>query len=530
MAGKRPSEELRFEFEQPAEDGSRERDAPAAERARRLRGVRLARQALEADEAAARPDPSSASSPALVGAAPDSAYSVAALYERLHLAFSTEFPDEIWVMGEIRKVSVSNGNRYIELADPDGASVGSAAPQGPRWGSPAYYGNNRQRGSMLEVACWRREWPTIAAELDAVGVELAPGLVVRVRGRIDASDLSSRIRLSLSDLDVEALVGRIAASRRRLLATLEREGVIDANRNRPVPLVPLRVGIVTSARSEAHRDFAGQLQRSGFAFETLLESSLVQGPDAPLQIAAALRRLRLRELDLVVLVRGGGARGDLAAFDHEVVARAILDAPYPVWTGIGHTGDESVADLVAHRAFPTPTKVGEAVVERVASYLEGVHGRAAHLVQGAERVLDGAAQVAVQHRSELARAARHELLVADGALVRARGRLERGATLVVERCAQQLELRAARADQLAGSVLAGAESHTKRQRALLRAFDPHRQLERGWSLTRDAQGRIVRSVDQVARGDEIVTLVADGSVVSEARSARKAGGRMEAES
>ena len=133
--------------------------------------------------------------------------------------------------------------------------------------------------------------------------------------------------------------------------------------------MPLHVGVVTSPGSEAHRDFVGQLDRSGFAFQVYFEATLVQGAEAPDQIAAALTRLRLSPIDLAVVVRGGGARGDLAAFDSEPVASAIATAPFPVWTGIGHTGDRSVADEVAHRAMITPTQCGEAVVGRVAEYV-----------------------------------------------------------------------------------------------------------------------------------------------------------------
>jgi exodeoxyribonuclease VII large subunit len=502
-------------------------------RERRMQGLQLARQALEqasAREEGLRDDavdaPPAMRPVVLPGAASDTALGVGAFYEHVRQALRMQFPDEIWVTGEVRKVSVSKGHRFVELADHEAASSSTGAPRGApgragRWGNPPSPYGSRQNTAVLEVVCWSREWPTIAAALDAVGIELTSGLVVRVRGRVSVWDGGSKIRLSMADLDVEALVGGIAAARRKLLATLEAEGVIGANRRLPVSPVPLRIGLVTSARSEAHRDFMSRLEGAGLAFSVKLEHSLVQGPDAPLQIAAALRRLQGRDLDLIALVRGGGAKGDLAAFDHEAVARAIVGSRHPVWTGVGHTGDESVADRVANRAFVTPTACGEAIVDTVAAYLEGISARSRRLAVQAERALHSATRDVAARRSDLARAARHELTLAEGSLGQARGRLERGAALVVERCRASLERRAGRVLVQSTGLLATADGRLAQQRALLAAFDPKRQLERGWSLTRRPDGSIVRSIDQVAPEDEIVTVVSDGSIVSEARAVRR---------
>ncbi|HLI44204.1 MAG TPA: exodeoxyribonuclease VII large subunit [Acidimicrobiales bacterium] len=523
MAGRRAVEELRFDFGANPAPAAPPEPSPA-ERELRVRGLEQARRALEQGGGAASAEGGSASPPAPLpspGTAPEAAYTVAGFYARLGRAFANEFPDEIWVVGEIRKVNVvARGHRFIELGDREGeGDLPRVSGASRRW--PPAAGDAGQQAATLDVVCWASAWPPIAAELQAVGLELQPGLVVRVLGRPGTSQRASKVRLTMSGLDVEALVGGIAAARRRLLATLEREGVAEANRRLLAPLVPLRVGLVTSAGSEAHRDFVGQLERSGFAFAVHLESSLVQGPEAPLQIAAALRRLRRRELDLLVLVRGGGAKGDLAAFDHEAVARAIVESPLPVWTGVGHTGDESVADLVAHRSFSTPTKVGEAVVEAVATYFSQTVQRAGRLAIGAGRLLDGAEREAHRRRLELAQAARDELAQAAGDLHDRKRRLELTATLVVERCAAALGRRAGDVESAAARVLSQAEAELERERALLSAFDPRRQLERGWSLTRKGDGTIVRSAGEVAPGDELVTVVADGAITSTALSARR---------
>ena len=153
-------------------------------------------------------------------------------------------------------------------------------------------------------------------------------------------------------------------ARAALLAKLAEEDLLRANADRPMPLVPLRVGLATSDGSAAEADFLDELRRSGFAFRVLRADTRVQGSDAPRSIASAIRMLATHRLDVLALVRGGGARTDLAAFDDEAVARAIAACPVPVVTGIGHEVDTSVADEVAHTAAKTPTACAQLLVAR----------------------------------------------------------------------------------------------------------------------------------------------------------------------
>lgn len=429
------------------------------------------------------------------GETADGALSISEFYDRVKFALRREFPADVWVTGEIRKVTVSKGHRYIELADHH------AAP-------------GERGGATLDVACWSRDWPMIAAELETVGVELTSGLVVRIRGRASVWEAGARLRFTLTELDVEALVGGIAAARRKLLRALDIEGLLDANRCLPVPLVPMRVGVVTSAGSEAYRDFTGQLQRSGLAFDVRLEASLVQGRDAPPQIAAAIRRLHGFEPDVIVLVRGGGAKGDLVAFDSEDVARAIATSRYPVWTGIGHTGDRSVSDEVAQRSLVTPTACGEAVVAAVDAYLTSIVSRAQVVADRGRQVLDACDRQLSTARAALGNAARHELDRATGAVAMARGRAAHGAKLATERSAGALRLRTQRLGSLTRHSLDTSDQRLAHRRQVLEAYDPTRQLARGWSLTRSASGRIIRSVADVGAGDRVVTELADGTMSS----------------
>jgi exodeoxyribonuclease VII large subunit len=448
------------------------------------------------DDTETESETGSAGAPApLPGTTPDAALTVAEFYDRVKLALRSEFPADVWVTGEIRKVSVNKGNRYLELADHDG-------PPG------------RAAGAMLDVACWSRDWPLIGAELKSVGLELTAGLVVRIRGRVGVWDGAAKLRFSMTDLDVAALLGGIAAARRKLLLALEREGLLDANRRLPVPIVPIRIGVVTSAGSEAYRDFIGQLERSGYRFDVRLEACAVQGTEAPGQLATAIGRLQQFRPDVIVLVRGGGGKGDLAAFDHEIVARAIATSRHPIWTGIGHTGDRSVADEISQRALITPSGCGEALVAAVTAYVEGIEARAQAIAGRGRAALDRAGDRVTESRARLSSAARHELDQASSSLVLARSRAVHGALVGIERNRAALDRQAREIARISRHRLQSEEQRLSHLHSVLAAFDPKRQLARGWSLTKTTDGRVLRSVGEVAPADQIVTVFADGNVTS----------------
>ncbi len=279
------------------------------------------------------------------------ALSIAQLYGEIEAALSAAFPRSrrVWVRGEIQSASDQTGKSghcYLDLIDPENS--------GTR-GAPA-----------LKVKCWRTTWGPLRATLAQQGVTLEPGMVVSIRGSIDFYRPKAEVGFVLAELDVTALLGRLAAQRAALIKALQAEGLLERNRTIAVPAVPLHIGLVGSPGTEGYRDFLGQLTSAGFSFKVDVVPVKVQGAQAPRAVANAIRQLS--GCDVVVVVRGGGSKADLAAFDTEVVARAIATSPCPVWTGIGHTGDESVADLVANRSFITPTECGHQLAVTVAGW------------------------------------------------------------------------------------------------------------------------------------------------------------------
>jgi exodeoxyribonuclease VII large subunit len=445
------------------------------------------------------------------------ALSITEFYRRVDRALRTAFPDEVWITGEIRSMKVlPKGHCFIDLVDPTNARDASAP--------------------TLNVKCWSTQWRAVRNTLDRLGITLDAGMVVRVRGEVQFYKARGTVDFILRELDTDALLGKVAAERARLIKALVDEDLFDRQRRLGMSVLPLRVGLVASPDTEGCNDFLGSLRGSGMAFEVVLAPAVVQGKGSPRRLASALSALQHEALDVVVVVRGGGSKADLAAFDHELVARAIATSSIPVWTGIGHTGDQSVADEVANRSFITPTECGQELARLATEYWRNVEEAAGAVARMArEQVLEADRLLAsrqravgigartqldrhtdgLTHRAHTLRGVSRNQLDTHGHRLTARGDVLAGAARRTLKVADGALLgRAERLAPLPERQLVAEHLRIDQWKRLLGAYDYRRQLERGYSVTRDASGRVVRSLSEAGPGSVIRTRLTDGELVS----------------
>jgi exodeoxyribonuclease VII large subunit len=393
------------------------------------------------------------------------------LTAQLEAAFGRRYPH--WVRGEIAKV-YEKGHVYIDLVD-----AGSAASDTKR--------------PVLNTHCWATQWAPIKRKLGEDGVTLKPGQIVNFFGYVDVYAPQGKIGFTITQVDVQSLLGDVARRRLELIARLKSEGLLDANKKVEMPTVALRVGLVASPGTEGYSDFTGQLLNSRFGFEITLVKTAVQGETAPAQIVGAIQTLDDHGVDIICLVRGGGSKGDLACFDDERVARAIAASRTPVLTGIGHTGDESIADLVAHTVAITPTKLGEEIVALVDNwYQRRIRVPTQKVLEATYEILDEATEYAAERRRTMIFAVRDRLRAEQRHLVNTRTNLFTHSR----------------------HVIASGEQLLAAKRQLIDAYDPNRRLAQGWSIVTDGDGRVVKRLSDVQIGQSVNVAVSDGSFVS----------------
>jgi exodeoxyribonuclease VII large subunit len=376
------------------------------------------------------------------------------------------------------------------------------------------------------------------------GAELGNDVEVRIRGRVEVYAPQGRVQLKMTGIDPVFTVGNIAVARERVLRALAADGLLDRNARLTMPVVPLRVGLVTSAGSAAFHDFVEELGASRYAFQVAVVDVRVQGANASRRIVYGLRQMAMRDLDVVVLARGGGSRADLAPFDSDAVARVIAEMPVPVICGVGHETDRSVADEVAHTSCKTPTACAQVLVGQVRGFATRIDTAAERVVvrsraqtSAAQRAVAMAAErVVVRSRARTTsaaravdEAARHLRRGVPAMLARERartdrrqGRVEELARLQVRDASRRLDDCSRRVGELGRVRLREAGFTLDRSAAVVRALDPVRVLERGYSITRDGDGAVVRRVGDVDVGDRVRVQVADGEVVGRVEDVRPA--------
>lgn len=410
---------------------------------------------------------------------------------------SGAFPDDLWVEGQIRNLTRSaNGHAYFTLVEPTAAGVPPRA--------------------QVSVALLAAERRHVNAQLTRAGgaVRMDDGIEVRIQGRLRWYGPRGTLQLRMHGIDPTFTLGRLQADRDRILAALATEGLLDANGARPLPPVPLRIGLVTSRGSAAHADVMAQLEASGIGFHVRFADARTQGADCGPSVLRALRRLTAEQVELVLLVRGGGARTDLAGFDTDVVARAIAAMPVPVFTGIGHETDRSIADEVAHTALKTPTAAAAAAVDRVRAFSATIDHHGAHIARAASSAL-AAAHAGVEHRSRrTARAGRRTLDRSAARLDEIARRTGRAGRRSLHRADHVLLARTQDITRRAGRSLADAERTVTGLDARARAHDPSRALARGWTITTTALGDPINRVADLAEGTSLVTRFVDGVATS----------------
>jgi exodeoxyribonuclease VII large subunit len=367
-----------------------------------------------------------------------------------------------------------------------------------------------------------------------LGIVPEDGQVFVFRGRVELWQ-SGQLSLVVDFIQFDD-VGRLRAQLEAVKRRLELEGAFATERKRPLPFLPRAVALVTSPTGAVIHDLQETILDRYPNMAILVYPAQVQGTASPGSVVSALRRCNHEaRADVVVIARGGGSFEELYAFNTEPVARAILASRVPVVTALGHTSDRTVADLVADAECRTPTEAGARVVPRKADLQTGLAERSRRLRREAARLLADREERLAQRRLRLAqalpallrrRAERLERLRAElGRLSPARQlarrrellaglgeRIEAAAQRVVRRRRTELAGRAvpARLERALTGRLQAAESALVQRRRRLEALSPELVLARGYSITLDEHGHVLRAASETAAGRTIGVRLASG--------------------
>lgn len=436
-------------------------------------------------------------------------YQVSDLVNEMKRLMEASYP-EVWIEGELSSLSTpASGHLYFSLKDEQ---------------------------SQLRCAMFRNR-ASISRYQPKVGD------LVRVRARISIYPARGELQCIVQHIE-DAGEGVLQRRFEELKTQLQKEGLFDAQHKRPLPARPRHIGLITSKTGAAVKDILSTLERRCPGLPVTLYPALVQGETAAQTIITALAdAVQHQQCDVLVVARGGGSLEDLWCFNDEQLARAIFKCPVPIVSAVGHEVDVTISDFVADLRAPTPTAAAELLSPDNQDLLRQLNSMAQRLSQSAQRLLEKRAQQVdmcyrrLQHPSSTIRRNRKDLMISYSRLQQAvatqlgtarqglhnqRHRLKQlQPDKLLEQHEQQLGQLARRLQLSQAHLLGTRQQQFKSLGEQLHLVSPLATLERGFSISRDEQGQILRDSQQTNTGDSISIELKKGKLQAEVREVLK---------
>lgn len=388
--------------------------------------------------------------------------------------------EEYWVEGEFADASVGfGGHFYGEVVQKDAKGKNIVA--------------------RARVICWARNYNIVNLRFQKeTGEALRRGLHVKLLVKVTFHEQYG-YALNILDVDSSFTLGDMAKRRREILNQLQQDGIINDNKELLLPSLLKHIAVVSSANAAGYGDFCNQLEHNdyGLFFHHHLFPAVMQGSNVEESIMTALAAIadESDRWDCVVIIRGGGATGDLSDFDSYPLAAAVAQMPIPVIVGIGHERDETVLDFVAHTRVKTPTAAAAFLIDNGTQQLARLDDLQNHIMQNVSLMCERQLRRMEQLTVLLTSAPRQRLLTEQ----------------------HHIQMLQSRYMQSARFMLQNAKLKLENLEARYLTLDPALQLKRGYSLTYTAKGRLLRSSADLHPGDQLITRLADGTVKSEVR-------------
>lgn len=390
-------------------------------------------------------------------------------------AIEMQMPDEYWVEAELAECRERGGHCYLELIEKEDTTNTPVA--------------------KASAKCWRQTWQMIQPYFQrTTGQALRTGMKVLLKVYAQFHETYG-FSWIVTDIDPTYTLGDMARKRQEIIRQLKEEGVFDLQRELCIPLFAKRIAVISAAEAAGYGDFCRQLEDNeyGFKFETTLFPAIMQGEQVESSVVAALNTIyqSIRDFDVVVIIRGGGATSDLSGFDTLALAENVAQFPIPVITGIGHDRDESILDMVANTRVKTPTAAAALLIDNLRQVLERINN-------AQQRITLAIHQRIANHKSRLT-----SLQTLIPALV------ER----TLSNAKHRIELLENRLPAVTERIITNQKHKLSQIELMLQSYDPQLLLKRGYSITL-MNGRAIRDPQELKVGDEIETRVEKGTIRS----------------
>ena len=406
-----------------------------------------------------------------------------------------EMPNEYWVEAELSECRESRGHCYMELIQKDEQNATPIA--------------------KASAKCWASKWMIVRPYFErTTGQQLHTGMKVLLKVYPQFHEAYG-FSWIVTDIDPTYTLGDMARKRQEIIRQLKEEGVFDLQKELQLPLFCQHIAVISSETAAGYGDFCNQLADNpyGFQFSTQLFPAIMQGEGVEQSIIAALERIYNMDFDCVVIIRGGGATSDMSGFDTLALAENVANFPIPIITGIGHDRDESILDMVSHTRVKTPTAAAALLIDHLKAVLDALNDAQDRLIYSSRQKLSTL-------DSQLSTLS--EAIPRLFSIVRTRqeARLDTYYQRILSHIQQrvvtsQSDIRnyEQRMSTAIDRRLTSENHRLQLMEEKAKSLDPTLLLRRGYSITLK-DGKAVRDVQALQKGDEIETRLANGLIHS----------------
>ncbi len=381
-------------------------------------------------------------------------YSLSEFNSLVKATLSDHLDPSYWIVAEIGELNMHrNGHCYLELVEKE----------------------NQRIQSKIRATIWAYTFSGIHNFfINTTGSPLAPGMKILLNASLEYHEIYG-LSLNIKDIDPNFTLGEREKTRQETIQRLKKEGFLQLNKQLTLPLVAQRIAIISSETAAGYQDFMNQFHHNPYGYKAEFElfNATMQGNTAAESIELALEQIDPTTFDLIVVIRGGGAKMDLDCFDEYELCVAFAEAEIPVITGIGHERDQTILDLVAHTSLKTPTAVAEFLISGMMQFEQTI----IELDQRVDRCVSD--QLADTKYS-----------------------LERLSEVILRRPKDIIKWQKMKLESLA---------------SLLHSSEPRRVLERGFTLTK-VNGKYLKGGDKIKPGTELETITARQTIISKVES------------
>ncbi|MFT4759246.1 MAG: exodeoxyribonuclease VII large subunit [Paraglaciecola sp.] len=401
------------------------------------------------------------------------------LNEYIRRVIALNLPEAMWVRCEIAQLKPSRGHFYLELVEKQD--------------------ENNLSGSLkaqAQAVIWNRTHQRLlrknGAELNYL---LQDGMEVLLKVEVDFHEQYG-LKLVIQDIDPTYTLGKLELKRRAILKTLKEQNLMAKNGEISLPLVLQKIAIISSEKAAGYQDYLQHLSQNDYqyAYKNELFPAAMQGLNTEKEILKQLKKIERQsaDFDCIIIIRGGGAKLDLAAFDNLELAKAVANSSLPVFTGIGHDIDETVLDKVAHLSLKTPTAVADFFIHRMLQF-------ESHLLNIGLGLKEAVNQL---------------LQTQDTQLKQLTQTIDFQSNKTISQAQQMLDFIEIELPRTVKYRFEKEESKLENLKKLVSFLSPEATLKRGFSLT-TKDGEIVKNKAKLKQGDVIETHFVDGKVKSE---------------